>query len=170
MKTINRINVLIAAASLSLVATTALAQDEAPAKRQGVEYLRVVFLDYKAHLRNEARRIIDEHFRPAAEAAVWDRQLPGVIINHLVADFDAWLEGYTSPEADAMRSAAGVIGHAANQGIDNPNLALVYHQAETFDELRALAGSDELRHVMKAAGVTSEPEFTYHTGGWAGRY
>ena len=108
--------------------------------------------------------------RPAAEAAVWDRHLPGVIINHMVADFDDWLVGYKSPEADAMRAAAGVIGHAANQGISNPNLALVYHQAETFDELRGLASSDQLRHVMKDAGVTSEPEFSYHTGGWGKRY
>ena len=108
--------------------------------------------------------------KPAAEAAVWDRTVPGVIVNHLVDDFDSWLEGYKSPQADAMRAAAGVIGHAANQGIDNPNLALVYHQAETFEELRAMAGSDELRHVMKEAGVASEPEFTYHTGGWGKRY
>ena len=108
--------------------------------------------------------------KPAAEAAVWDRNVPGVIITHMVADFDSWLEGYKSAEADAMRAAAGVIGHAANQGMENPDLALVYHQAETFDDLRALASSDELRHVMKDAGVTSEPEFTYHTGGWGKRY
>ncbi len=102
---------------------------------------------------------------PRSEDAIWDRQLPAVIINHTVEDFDAWLEGYKSPEANAMRDAAGVIGHAANQGIDNPNLALVYHQAESFDALRALTSSDELREVMKMAGVNSEPEFTYHTGG-----
>ncbi len=107
---------------------------------------------------------------PRSEDAIWDRQLPAVIINHTVDDFDAWLEGYKSPEADAMRDAAGIIGHAANQGIDNPNLALVYHQAETFDALRALASSDELRNVMKAAGVNSEPEFSYHTGGWGKFY
>ena len=109
--------------------------------------------------------------KPAAmDTPVWDRPVPGMMVNHLVDDFDTWLEGYKSPQADAMRSAAGIIGHAANQGIENPNLALVYHQAETFDELRAMAGSDELRHVMKEAGVASEPEFTYHTGGWGKRY
>lgn len=107
---------------------------------------------------------------PKAEDAIWDREVPAVIINHTVDDFDAWLEGYKSPEANAMRDAGGIIGHAANQGVDNPNLALVYHQAESFDALRALAASDELRNVMKAAGVNSEPEFTYHTGGWGKFY
>ena len=108
--------------------------------------------------------------RPAAEDAVWDREVPGVIVNHTVDDFDAWLEGYNSAEAGAMRDAAGIIGHAANQGVDNPNLALVYHQAESFDALRALVSSDTLREVMKKAGVNSEPEFTYHTGGWGKLY
>lgn len=101
---------------------------------------------------------------PRAENIVWDRELPAVVISHMVADFDSWLEGYNSPEADAMRASDGIVGHAANQAADNPNLAIVYHQAESFEALRALAGSDELRHVMKEAGVTSEPEFTYHTG------
>jgi quinol monooxygenase YgiN len=101
---------------------------------------------------------------PRAENIVWDRELPAVMISHMVADFDAWLEGYKSPEAEAMRAAGGVIGHAANQAVDEPNLAIVYHQAESFEALHALVGSDELRHVMKEAGVTSDPEFTYVTG------
>jgi len=101
---------------------------------------------------------------PVSEDIVWDRDLPAVIISHAVADFDAWLEGYKSEEADAMREAAGVVGHAVNRSMDNPNVAVVYHQAESFDILHALTGSDELRLVMKEAGVTSEPEFSYHTG------
>ena len=108
--------------------------------------------------------------KPAAESVVWDRELPAVIITHTVDDFDAWLAGYNGPEADAMRKSAGIIGHAANQGVDNPSLVLVYHQAESFDTLRALAASDELRTVMKDVGVNSEPEFSYHTGGWGKLY
>ncbi|MEE8330555.1 MAG: hypothetical protein V3R84_02195 [Acidimicrobiia bacterium] len=107
---------------------------------------------------------------PVAEDVVWDRELPAVMVIHTVADFDAWLAGYLSPEADEMRKSAGIIGHAANQGVENPLLALVYHQAESFDAVRALTSSDELRHVMKDAGVTSEPEFSYHTGGWGKFY
>ena len=107
---------------------------------------------------------------PKAEDAIWDRQLPAVVINHTVDDFDAWLAGYNSAEADAMRQAGEIIGHAANQGMENPNLALVYHQAESFDALRTLVASDDLRTVMKEAGVNSEPEFSYHTGGWGKFY
>jgi len=107
---------------------------------------------------------------PESENVVWDRDLPAMVVSHTVDNFDTWLEGYKSPEADAMRAAAGVIGHAVNRSSENPNLAIVYHQAESFDTLHALAGSDELRHVMKEAGVTSEPEFTYHTGGMGKMY
>ena len=108
--------------------------------------------------------------KPVAESVIWDRELPAVIITHTVDDFDAWLTGYNSAEADAMRESGGIIGHAANQGIENPSLVLVYHQAESFDTLRALVASDELRNVMKEAGVNSEPEFSYHTGGWGKLY
>ena len=102
---------------------------------------------------------------PVLESIVWDRELPAVMISHAVADFEAWLEEYSSDEANVMRQAGGIIGHAVNRSIDNPNVAVVYHQAETFDALHALTSSDELRLVMKEAGVTSEPEFSYHTGG-----
>lgn len=108
--------------------------------------------------------------KPVVESVVFDRQLPAVVITHTVDDFDVWLAGYNSAEADAMRESAGIIGHAANQGIDNPSFALIYHQAESFDALRALAASDELREVMKGAGVNSEPEFSYNTGGWGKFY
>jgi quinol monooxygenase YgiN len=101
---------------------------------------------------------------PESEDIVWDREVPAVVISHLVENFGTWFEGYKSAEADAMRQAAGVIGHAVNRSPENPNLAVIYHQAETFDDLHALASSDDLRHVMKDAGVVSEPEFSYYTG------
>ncbi|MDH3540185.1 MAG: antibiotic biosynthesis monooxygenase [Acidimicrobiia bacterium] len=107
---------------------------------------------------------------PVSEDIVWDRELPGVIVSHLVEDFDAWFNGYGSDEADGMRQAAGVVGHAVNRSKDNPNLAIIYHQAESFEALHALASSDELRRVMKEAGVTSEPEFRYGTGIMGKRY
>lgn len=101
---------------------------------------------------------------PVLESIVWGRELPAVMISHAVADFDAWLEGYRSPEANAMREAAGIVGHAVNRSMDNLNVAVIYHQAESLGQLHALVASDELRLVMKEAGVTSEPEFSYHTG------
>ena len=46
----------------------------------------------------------------------------------------------------------------------------VYHQAESFDTLRAFMADPELQAAMKAAGVTSEPEVSFHIGGWGKRY
>ena len=105
---------------------------------------------------------------PVREAIIWDRELPAMIIIHDVEDFDAWLAGYDA--ADELQRSNGIIGHAANRSIDDPSRVLVYHQAESFDTLRSFLRSDELRAVMKEAGVVSEPEVTYHTGGWGKLY
>ena len=105
---------------------------------------------------------------PVREAIVWDRELPGFLLSHTVADFDAWLEGYDG--ADALRKSDGIIGHAANRSIDDPSRAVVYHQAETFEDLRGFLADPELKALMENAGVTSEPEVIFATGGWAKMY
>jgi hypothetical protein len=105
---------------------------------------------------------------PAREAVVWDRELPAFILSHSVADFDRWLEGYDGA-ADLQRDS-GIIGHAANRSLDDPSLAIVYHQAASFDTLRAFLGNDELKAKMQEAGVTSAPDVHYFTGGWAKYY
>ncbi len=105
---------------------------------------------------------------PVRESVVWDRELPAMIIRHHVEDFDAWLAGYDA--ADELQRSNGIIGHAANRSLDDPSLVLVYHQAESFETLRSFLRSDDLRAAMKEAGATSEPEVTFHTGGWAKLY
>ena len=105
---------------------------------------------------------------PVREAVVWDRQLPAFLLSHTVANFNAWLKEYN--EADELRASKGIIGHAANRSNDDPSVAIVYHQAESFDTLRAFLGDPELRGVMDAAGVTSAPDVSFVTGGWAKQY
>ncbi len=105
---------------------------------------------------------------PVRESIVWDRQLPAFHLEHRVADFDAWLQAYDA--AAGLQKSKGIIGHAANRSIDDPSTAIVYHQAESFDTLRTFLGDPDLQAAMKAAGVTSEPEVSFHTGGWAKRY
>ena len=100
---------------------------------------------------------------PARDAAVWDRELPAMTISHHVEDFDAWLARYDA--ADELQRSSGIIGHGANRSLDDPSLVIVYHQAESFDTLRSFLRSDDLRAAMKEAGVVSEPEVTFHTGG-----
>jgi len=105
---------------------------------------------------------------PVLESIVWDRELPAIMVSHRVEDFDRWRLGYTT--ADEVRRSGGIVGHAVNRSIDDPSMAIVYHQAESFDALRSFLGSEDLQLAMKQAGVISEPEVTFHTGGWAKRY
>jgi hypothetical protein len=105
---------------------------------------------------------------PVLESIVWDRELPAIMASHRVKDFDTWLVGYNT--ADEVRRSGGIVGHAVNRSIEDPSLAIVYHQAESFDALRSFLGSEDLQLAMKQAGVMSEPEVTFHTGGWAKRY
>jgi hypothetical protein len=105
---------------------------------------------------------------PLREAVVWDRELPGMILSHRVEDLDTWLAGYDA--AGELQRSSGIVGQAANRSVDDPSLVVVYHQAQSFDTLRSFLRSDELRTVMKEAGVDSEPEVTFHTGGWGKLY
>jgi hypothetical protein len=105
---------------------------------------------------------------PVRESVVWEGEHPAFVVTHRVADFDRWLEGYDA--AGDIQRAHGIIGHAANRPLDDPSTVIVYHQAESFDTLRAFLGSSELRSAMEEAGVTSEPQVTFHTGGWAKQY
>lgn len=105
---------------------------------------------------------------PVAEAIVWDRELPAMLISHHVAQFDTWLEGYAA--AAAVRTQGGIVGAAANQLIEEPNTVLIYHQAESLDALKAFMANPGLKDAMQKAGVTSAPVVTFVTGGWAKRY
>jgi len=105
---------------------------------------------------------------PVREAIVWDQELPAMMVSHTVADFDAWLDGYDA--ADDLRRSKGIVGHAANRSVADPSLAVVYHQADSFDTLREFLDDPELKSRMGDAGVTSPPETSFHTGGWAKRY
>ncbi len=70
MKRINYyMSVIAVSMALLFCSTSALAQDEAPTKRQGVEYIEINYVAYKPDKRNEARGIIADHFIPASEKA-----------------------------------------------------------------------------------------------------
>lgn len=105
---------------------------------------------------------------PKRNAAILDRDLPGMIVQHSVADFDTWLSAYDA--TDGLRTANGIVGHAANQLMDDPSGVVVYHQAESFDTLRAFLALPELHAAMEAAGATSAPEANFYTGGSAKSY
>ncbi len=105
---------------------------------------------------------------PTYEHLVWDRTLPSMMVSHTVANYDAWMDGYK--QAAHVRAAGGIIGDAVNRSVENPNLVVVYHQAETHGALTAFASSPELKGAMKHLGVTGAPTITFVTGGWAKNY
>lgn len=91
--------------------------------------------------------------------------LYGVIVIHPVADFDAWKKVYD--EVDGIRRDAGIVGQAVNRSLADPNLVIVYHQAESIEALRAFTASDKLKSAMQRAGVAGPPKFMYEIGaGW----
>jgi len=106
--------------------------------------------------------------KPLRESLVWDRELPAFMIRHTVADLEAWLAGYDA--AAELQEANGIIGTAANCALDDPSTVVVYHQAESFETLRNFLALAELKAAMGEAGVTSEPDLSFHTGGWAKVY
>ena len=101
--------------------------------------------------------------KPLEDLTVKTRALPAAIVRHEVADYAAWKRGFDA-HAEA-RARAGVIGHAVNVSAENPNLVVVYLQAESLDALRAFASSADVKEVMKAAGVISAPEISFVNGG-----
>ncbi|MBS0339390.1 MAG: hypothetical protein JSS56_02625 [Proteobacteria bacterium] len=101
-----------------------------------------------------------EWLKPVEDAHIADRSTAGMIVAHAVKDFAAWKKVYDSVEG--LRKRHGIIGAAVNQGLDEPNLVAVYHQAETRAELQALAASPELEAAMQQAGVAGPPEFRFY--------
>jgi hypothetical protein len=97
--------------------------------------------------------------KPIADAHVGDRALAAMLVVHPVADFSAWKKIYDS--LDALRRDAGIVGAAVNQGLDDPNHVVVYHQAETEDALVRFSTSPELKAAMKAGGVTAPPQIQF---------
>ena len=106
--------------------------------------------------------------QPIRNEIVSNRQLPAFILRHHVADFGTWLAGYDA--ASELQQSAGIIGHGANRSLDDPSLVTVYHQAESFDALHTFLADPRLQTGMEEAGVTSEPEVTFQTGGWGKTY
>lgn len=99
---------------------------------------------------------------PVEDVTVKDRPVPGAIVSHRVTSFDAWKKVF---DADAGRRAtAGIVGHAVNRGLEDPNLVVVYLQATTPEQIRGFVGSPELKDVMAKAGVEGPPRIAFVQG------
>jgi hypothetical protein len=102
---------------------------------------------------------------PMEDLTCKDRPLAGLIICHEVRDYAAWKWAFDG-HANA-RGTAGVIGHAVSRSVRNPDVVVVYLQAEALEALRAFAAASDVKAVMAAAGVVGAPELSFvHGGHW----
>jgi quinol monooxygenase YgiN len=102
---------------------------------------------------------------PVEDLTRKDRPLPGLIIRHEVRDYAAWKRAFD--RHGSARSAAGVIGHAVSRSERNPNVVVIYLQAESLEALRAFAAAPDVKAVMAAAGVVGAPDLSFvHGGEW----
>lgn len=99
---------------------------------------------------------------PVEDLTIKDRTLPAAVVRHEVQDWKGWKAGFDA-HADA-RVKAGIIGHAVNRSVENPNLIIVYLQAEKLDQLRAFSSSADLKAAMKNAGVKGAPQISFVEG------
>jgi quinol monooxygenase YgiN len=100
---------------------------------------------------------------PVEDLTHKDRPLAGLIIRHQVRDYATWKVAFDR-NGDA-RANAGVIGHAVSRSVRNPDVVVIYLQAEALEALRAFAAAPELKAVMATAGVLGAPDLTFVRGG-----
>lgn len=100
---------------------------------------------------------------PVEDLTSKSQPLAGAIVRHEVRDFAIWKRAFDG-HAQA-RARAGIVGHAINRAVQNPNLVIIYLQAQTEDQLRAFTASADLKQVMQTAGVVGAPELNFVTGG-----
>jgi hypothetical protein len=99
---------------------------------------------------------------PVEDMTVKDRPLAGAIVKHRVADYDTWKKAFDGHAV--ARAKAGIVGHAVNRAVDDPNLVVVYIQATSVDQIRAFAGSADLKHTMEKAGIQGPPQIAFVQG------
>ena len=99
---------------------------------------------------------------PVEDMTIKDRPVAGAIVSHRVASFDAWKKAF---DGDAgPRAQAGIVGHAVNRGLDDPNLVVVYVQASKLEQVQAFVGSPRLKETMAGAGVEGAPRIALVQG------
>lgn len=99
---------------------------------------------------------------PVEDQTVRDRAVPGAIIVHRVASYETWKKAFDGHAV--ARAEAGIIGHAVNRGVDDPNVVIVYLQSTTIDQIRQFAASPGLKETMAKAGVEGAPKIAFVQG------
>jgi len=97
--------------------------------------------------------------KPMSADFIPDQKLAGIIVTHRVESYETWRASFD--DFDDHRKQSGIVGHAVNQELGNPNQVVVYHQANDLATLRSFVDSTELKERMQRAGVIGTPNIQF---------
>jgi len=79
-----------------------------------------------------------------------------VMVRQNVKDFDVWKKGFD--ENGSSRKMASSKGGQVFRALGDPNNVFVLLDFDDPDKAKKFIGSDELKEVMKKAGVVGKPD------------
>ncbi len=84
-----------------------------------------------------------------------------VILEHKVKDFDRWVDAYKAH--DPMRRRFGCTGASVHRNLEDPQDVVIEFKWKSAEAFREFMEKSDVRDVMRAAGVVSEPAVTMLT-------
>jgi hypothetical protein len=87
-----------------------------------------------------------------------------VMIMHKVADFAKWKPSYDAH--DSMRLAHGLHSYVIGRGLTDSNVVVVALKADDMAKAKTFSQSEDLKKVMKQAGVTGPPTIHFINTTW----
>ena len=81
-----------------------------------------------------------------------------LLARHKVADPEAFIAGYTGPEAVLVRSKYGVKEDGVWATVQDDHDVLVVHHFDTQEQADTFLAADELKAVMESLGVVEAPK------------
>ena len=82
-----------------------------------------------------------------------------LFVRHKVTDYANWKRAYDA--FDATRKEFGVTGDSVYRDADDSNSVIVTHTFKNINAAKAFASSEDLKSVMKQAGVAGPPEIWF---------
>jgi hypothetical protein len=78
------------------------------------------------------------------------------IVQHHVADYDAWLAVFN--EHEAIRRKHGATGHSVNRDAADPNTIVIVTDFATLEGAQGFTQDPSLRDAMARGGVEGAPQ------------
>jgi hypothetical protein len=82
-----------------------------------------------------------------------------MIIQHKVANFGKWEEGYLAH--DSMRLSFGISKYRLGRGMEDSNMVIAIDIINDVQKAKEFAGSADLKAAMQKAGVMGAPTISY---------